>query len=116
MDSAEMQDGACFVEVTPGPLVLDKYVGLVGDGGAGAIATFVGVTRNSFQGKRTERLEYEAYVPMAAKKLLVSVVGRSRGVAGRQDSGSRLVVEGEGFLHPWQRPSQFVSQFDSLSL
>ena len=72
MDSAELREGdRCYAEVTPGPLDLAKYVALVGDDGAGAIATFSGVTRNSFQGKTTERLEYEAYVPMAAKTLLV---------------------------------------------
>ena len=72
MDSAELSEGdRCYAEVTPGALDLGKYVALVGDDGAGAIATFSGVTRNSFQGKTTERLEYEAYVPMAAKKLLV---------------------------------------------
>ena len=31
-----------------------------------------GVTRNNFQGKTVLRLEYEAYVPMALKKLDVS--------------------------------------------
>ncbi|PSC68707.1 Molybdopterin synthase catalytic subunit [Micractinium conductrix] len=69
-DTAEVRDGTCFAEVTPEPLDLNKYVEMVADDGAGAIATFSGVTRNSFQGKRTEKLEYEAYVPMAARKLL----------------------------------------------
>lgn len=83
MDGAvELVEGPCHAEVTPGPLSLDKCVGLVGDGGAGAIATFVGITRNCFQGKRTERLEYEAYVPMAARKLLVGA-GRVGGGRAR---------------------------------
>lgn len=69
-DRAVLQEGRCYAEVTPGPLDLQKLVDLVADDGAGAIATFTGTTRNTFQGKRTQRLEYEAYVPMAAKKLL----------------------------------------------
>ena len=36
---------------------------------AGAIATFVGTTRDHFEGKRVVRLEYEAYKPMAEKEL-----------------------------------------------
>ncbi|EFN54497.1 hypothetical protein CHLNCDRAFT_17589, partial [Chlorella variabilis] len=47
-----------------------RYVSLVSEPAAGAIATFLGVTRDNFQGKATQRLEYEAYVPMAARKLL----------------------------------------------
>jgi molybdopterin synthase catalytic subunit len=70
--AAELHEGPCYAEVTPAPLDQAKYVGLVSDPGAGAIATFLGVTRNNFEGKATERLEYEAYVPMAARKLMVS--------------------------------------------
>ena len=70
-DAAELRDGPCLALVTPAPLSTEALVAAVADDGAGAIATFTGVTRNSFQGKPTERLEYEAYVPMAAKKLLV---------------------------------------------
>jgi len=36
---------------------------------AGAISTFSGTTRNHFQGKKVLRLEYEAYEPMAEKKM-----------------------------------------------
>ena len=37
--------------------------------GAGAVVTFVGTTRDVFQGKRVDRLEYECYAPMALKKM-----------------------------------------------
>lgn len=75
-DRAVLQEGPCYAEVTPDPLNLQRLADLVADDGAGAVATFTGTTRNSFQGKKTEHLEYEAYVPMAAKKLLVgSVLG-----------------------------------------
>jgi len=53
-----------FVEVTAEPLSLDRCVAAVADDGAGAIATFIGVTRDTFEGKRVLRLEYEAYTPM----------------------------------------------------
>ncbi|KAL4421459.1 hypothetical protein ABPG75_010750 [Micractinium tetrahymenae] len=69
-DRAVLREGRCYAEVTPDPLHLQRLVELVVDDGAGAFATFTGTTRNTFQGKKTERLEYEAYVPMAAKKLL----------------------------------------------
>lgn len=36
---------------------------------AGAVSTFIGIAREFTKGKRTLFLEYEAYVPMAEKKL-----------------------------------------------
>ena len=62
---------AVFVEVGHAPLELQRYVDEVEDPGAGAVATFSGFTRDNFEGKRVVRLEYEAYVPMAEKKLQV---------------------------------------------
>lgn len=47
------RDARCFVEVVGEGLEVDKYRRLVEDDGAGAIASFVGVTRNTFQGKVT---------------------------------------------------------------
>ncbi|PNW80549.1 hypothetical protein CHLRE_07g322250v5 [Chlamydomonas reinhardtii] len=58
-----------FCEVTSDPLDISRYVELVADPGAGAISTFTGVTRNNFQGKTVIKLDYEAYTPMALKKL-----------------------------------------------
>lgn len=37
---------------------------------AGAVSSFLGITRNNFNGKEVVRLEYEGYVPMAEKVLL----------------------------------------------
>lgn len=65
-------DGSSFVEVVEDVLDLQRYVSLVADDSAGAIATFLGVTRNNFKGKAVVKLEYEAYTPMALKKLKVS--------------------------------------------
>lgn len=63
------QEDWCLVEVTGEGLDLGRYTAFVGHPSAGAIASFVGVTRNSFEGKGVLRLEYEAYGPMAVKKL-----------------------------------------------
>jgi molybdopterin synthase catalytic subunit len=41
----------------------------VNDDSCGAVATFVGVTRNNFNGKVVQKLTYEGYVPMAEKEL-----------------------------------------------
>lgn len=60
-----------FVEVTDQALDIAKYTQLVTDPAAGAISSFIGTTRNNFQGKSVLRLEYEAYVPMAVAKLKV---------------------------------------------
>lgn len=59
-----------LVEVLPDALDLQKYTDFVADPGAGAIATFSGVTRDNFQGKHVQKLEYEAYAPMAEKVML----------------------------------------------
>ena len=67
-------DESIYTSVTGKALDLNRYAEIVSDPSAGAIATFSGVTRNNFQGKTVLRLEYEAYVPMALKKLDVSGV------------------------------------------
>ncbi len=59
--------------VTGEPLDLNQFVAFVSDPSAGAISTFSGVTRNNFNGKAVKKLEYEAYVPMAVKKIEVGV-------------------------------------------
>lgn len=64
-------DGQSFVEICSTELQLQKYLDVVQDDGAGAISTFIGITRNEFQGKRVLYLEYEAYAPMAEAKLKV---------------------------------------------
>lgn len=58
-----------LVEVTPHALDTAKYIAAVTRPSAGAIAAFVGTTRDSFEGKRVLRLEYEAYAPMAVAKM-----------------------------------------------
>src|SRR5436190_23754407 len=58
------------VAVTSEPLNLDGLIALVsGTGGYGAVASFVGIVRNSNQGRAVTHLEYEAYEPLAVKAL-----------------------------------------------
>ncbi|GAX85631.1 hypothetical protein CEUSTIGMA_g13046.t1, partial [Chlamydomonas eustigma] len=64
-----MQHDWFRAEVTSEPLDINAYVSFVSTPAAGAISTFSGVTRDNFDGKAVLRLEYEAYIPMAIKKL-----------------------------------------------
>ncbi|XP_022752420.1 molybdopterin synthase catalytic subunit-like [Durio zibethinus] len=48
---------------------LAKYIHYVSAPQAGAIATFSGTTRDTFEGKTVVELRYEAYVPMAIRNL-----------------------------------------------
>merc|ERR1712010_397615 len=57
------------VEIVGTPLDLNECVQIVSDDRAGAISSFVGVTRNTLDGKSVSKLEYECYTPMALKKL-----------------------------------------------
>lgn len=68
-----------LVEILTTPLDLQRYYSACEDSGCGAIATFSGVTRDNFQGKRTVKLEYEAFIPMAETKLKVCVLGPNFG-------------------------------------
>lgn len=70
-------DSSVFVEVIPDALQITKYVGLVEDNGSGAITTFMGVTRDNFDGKRVLSLSYEAYIPMAEKEMQVSTLDQA---------------------------------------
>ncbi|WP_202081074.1 molybdenum cofactor biosynthesis protein MoaE [Caldalkalibacillus salinus] len=55
--------------VTTAPLKIETVTSRVVHPHAGAINTFIGTVRELTKGKRTLYLEYEAYVPMAEKKL-----------------------------------------------
>ncbi|KAK7400982.1 hypothetical protein VNO78_12291 [Psophocarpus tetragonolobus] len=49
------------------PIDVAKYMNFVSAPQAGAIATFSGTTRDTFEGKAVMELRYEAYVPMAMR-------------------------------------------------
>src|SRR5260370_36581938 len=58
-----------IAEITPYPLTLDPLVAHVERAEAGAVVTFAGNVRDHSRGRRVEYLEYDAYVPMAERKL-----------------------------------------------
>ncbi|KMT14642.1 hypothetical protein BVRB_4g074100 [Beta vulgaris subsp. vulgaris] len=51
------------------PIDIVKYINFVRAPECGAIATFSGTTRDSFDGKTVVELRYEAYVPMAIRSI-----------------------------------------------
>jgi molybdopterin synthase catalytic subunit len=55
--------------VTDKPINLQELVDCVTDPEAGAIATFIGTTRNNNEGRKVIALDYEAYPQMAEKEL-----------------------------------------------
>src|SRR4249920_1715274 len=55
--------------VTDKPINLQELVDVVSDPEAGAIATFIGTTRNNNEGRNVIALDYEAYPEMAEKEL-----------------------------------------------
>jgi molybdopterin synthase catalytic subunit len=55
--------------VVDGPINLQELVDFVSDPESGAIATFIGTTRNNNEGRRVIALDYEAYPEMAEKEL-----------------------------------------------
>jgi MoaE-MoaD fusion protein len=57
------------VAIQEEPLELDPLVRFVECPEAGAVATFSGNVRNRNRGRRVEYLEYDAYRPMAEKKM-----------------------------------------------
>lgn len=58
-----------MVEVVDSELDAGRYSAFVEDPGCGAIVTFAGVTRDTFEGRRVVRLEYEAYAPMVGNEV-----------------------------------------------
>jgi molybdopterin synthase catalytic subunit len=61
--------GGSMFRVTHQPIDLRELVAYVTDPEAGAIATFIGTTRNNNEGRNVIALEYEAYSEMAEKEL-----------------------------------------------
>jgi molybdopterin synthase catalytic subunit len=51
------------------PSLQECYAFVGADPSCGAVATFVGITRNNYKGKVVTKLSYEGYVPMAEKEL-----------------------------------------------
>ena len=62
-------DNRLSCRITQDPIRLDELTAFVADPGAGAMATFVGTTRDTNEGRRVVRLEYECYPGMAEKEM-----------------------------------------------
>ena len=58
-----------FIKITTDYLDVAAITKLVTDPSTGAISLFIGTTRDEFNGKKVVRLDYEAYIPMAEKKI-----------------------------------------------
>ena len=56
-------------EITRDPLSVEEVIDKVKADSSGAIVSFIGTVRNESMGKRVLYLEYDAYEPMAVKKL-----------------------------------------------
>uniref|UniRef100_A0A7S2XKS3 Molybdopterin synthase catalytic subunit n=1 Tax=Attheya septentrionalis TaxID=420275 RepID=A0A7S2XKS3_9STRA len=62
-------DDRYLIEVSENMPSLGQCYEFVEDPCCGAISSFVGVTRDNFNGKQVAKLSYEGYVPMAKKEL-----------------------------------------------
>lgn len=72
-------------QITESPVDPEALREAIADPACGAVATFIGVTRNSFRGKEVQYLEYEAYAPMAEREMRVigmEIAGLWPAVAG----------------------------------
>ncbi len=73
--------------VTASPLSLDAVVRAVSGPGQGGVVTFSGAVRDATRGRAVVRLEYEAYAPMAEKKL-----AQIAAAAAAQWPGARVAI------------------------
>ncbi len=88
------QPSADLYAIQTGPIDLAELVAHVAGPGCGAVATFSGTVRDSFQGRRVLHLEYEAYEAMAVKVL--REIGA--GLRARFDLGRVAIVHRTGRL------------------
>jgi molybdopterin synthase catalytic subunit len=58
-----------LVEITAGPIVIDRVLREVADPRAGAVVLFLGVVRDNARGRQVESLVYEAYQKLAEKEM-----------------------------------------------
>uniref|UniRef100_A0A1D1XH76 Molybdopterin synthase catalytic subunit n=1 Tax=Anthurium amnicola TaxID=1678845 RepID=A0A1D1XH76_9ARAE len=80
-----------IVEPSSVPLDVARYVSFVRDPACGAVATFEGTTRDTFDGRRVVELRYEAYGPMARRQLReICATARSRWAVERLAVAHRL--------------------------
>ncbi len=58
-----------MIQVTADPIDAGRVIEAVRDPGAGAVVVFIGTVRDNADGRPVNALEYEAYVPMAERKM-----------------------------------------------
>lgn len=58
-----------MVELTDKPIDIQQTIDRVSSEGAGAVVLFIGTVRNMTNGKRVEKLDFEAYDKMAISEL-----------------------------------------------
>ncbi|HZE90045.1 MAG TPA: molybdenum cofactor biosynthesis protein MoaE [Verrucomicrobiae bacterium] len=75
--------------IVSGPIDVAALSERVRTPGSGAVATFAGVVRDENRGRRVERLEYEAYAPMAEKEMARII----------EEMRRRWTVEGIAIVH-----------------
>lgn len=92
-----------WIEISEKALKIEQAVNFVVCSSTGAVSTFIGTTRDVFEGKRVVYLEYEAYESMAIselKKISAKIRQKWPGVAkiallhrtGRVDIGESSVI------------------------
>jgi molybdopterin synthase catalytic subunit len=87
--------GAPLFRVVDRPLALSEVIDAVSAPGRGGLVTFTGTVRDETRGRKVLRLEYEAYVPMAERKLA------EIGAAMARDHGAEVaIVHRVGVLAP----------------
>jgi MoaE-MoaD fusion protein len=57
------------IEITDGPIALDRVLREVADPRSGAIVLFLGVVRDNARGRRVDHLQYEAYETLARREM-----------------------------------------------
>ena len=67
--SSDVSTARYFIQVSKTMPTLQECYDFVNDPACGAVSTFIGTTRDNFDGKIVTKLSYEGYVPMAEKEL-----------------------------------------------
>ncbi|CAF4196092.1 unnamed protein product [Rotaria magnacalcarata] len=58
-----------YIHLQTEPILIEQLYRRVVSPSCGAVSSFIGITRDNFEGRRVTRLSYEAYEPMALKEL-----------------------------------------------
>ncbi|KAM4634293.1 molybdopterin synthase catalytic subunit [Polymixia lowei] len=68
-DEEEEKERRDVIKLTTDQLSVEEVVDAVNSPCCGAVSMFIGMTRNTFEGRKVIRLEYEAYEVMAQSEL-----------------------------------------------